>query len=211
MRESTAIIAIARAAHDSPGRHYHTWEHVEECLAKAEDFPCDSTKLVRYALLFHDAVYEAGRNDNEARSAELAARTLAEHGACTPAEIAEIRRIILATRHHALDPNEESRDLRAVLDIDMSILGAGEARYRRYAEDVRREWVPAVVSAARYRVGRRRFLESVLARPRIFSTEEGAARWESAARRNVASEIAAIAAGQGIVERVLARLLRGRG
>jgi len=205
---SEEVFAVARAAHDSPGRRYHAWEHIEECLAKAREFPCDSPRIVHLALLFHDSVYVPGRSDNEERSAELAATTLAAHSSLPGAEVEEIRRIILATKHHWVDGAEASRDLRAVLDIDMSILGADEARYRRYAADVRHEWVPAVTSARNYRIGRRRFLESLLARPRIFSTEEGRARWEDRARRNVASEIAAIAEEQGLLERALAKIVR---
>ena len=203
-----SIFAIARAAHDSPGRHYHTWEHIEECLAKARDFPCDSPRVVHLSLLFHDAIYVAGRKDNEERSAVLADATLSAHSQLPHEEVDEIRRIILATKRHVVDDAETGRDLRAVLDIDMSILGADPERYRRYAADVRHEWVPAVASARAYRAGRRRFLESVLAQPRIFSTGEGRARWEELARRNVASEIAAITAEQGAIERAIMALAK---
>ena len=65
-----------RAAYRSPPRAYHDWTHVEEVLGHYADISAGpgwgrpvETWL---AVLYHDAIYEPGRRDNEARAAKLA-------------------------------------------------------------------------------------------------------------------------------------------
>jgi predicted metal-dependent HD superfamily phosphohydrolase len=192
-----AVLAAAREAYASPGRHYHTWQHVLECAETLRDFECDAPRDVFLALLFHDAVYVAGRGDNEARSAALAAEILRKHSRVPDSDITEIARMILATRDHRAPPGESSRDLRIVVDIDMSILGAEPARYAAYVEGVRREFVPLAASEAQFAQGRVRFLRAVLSMPRIYATDEGFERWEDLARRNVAAEIESLGRSPG--------------
>jgi predicted metal-dependent HD superfamily phosphohydrolase len=184
------VMEAARHAYGSPGRHYHTWEHVIDCAGKLRDFPCADPRAVFLALLFHDAVYVAGDTRNERRSADLAREVLRAHSSVPAEEVAEIERFILATCTHVVAPDERSSDLRTVIDIDMSILGASEERYRRYAAAVMREWCPSVVDEDGFRRGRAAFLRGILASPKIFSTEEGGRRWEEPARANIERELA---------------------
>jgi len=183
------VIEEARRAYGSPGRHYHTWEHVLDCAARLRDFPCGHPRTVFLALLFHDAIYVAGDTQNERRSADLAREVLGAHSRVPAEEIADIERFILATCTHVVPEEERSTDLRAVIDIDMSILGADEERYRRYAARVMREWCPSVVNEDGFRKGRAAFLRGVLASPKIYSTREGERRWESPARSNMTREL----------------------
>ena len=185
----SSVIEEARRAYGSPGRHYHTWEHVLDCAAKLRDFPCDSPRTVFLALLFHDAIYVAGDTQNERRSADLAREVLGAHSRVPAEEIADIERFILATCTHVVPADERSTDLRAVIDIDMSILGSAEEKYRRYAARVRSEWCPSVVNEDGFRKGRAAFLRGVLASPKIYSTQEGERRWESPARSNMTREL----------------------
>ena len=183
------VFEEARRAYGSPGRHYHTWEHVLDCAAKLRDFPCGNPRAVFLALLFHDAFYVAGDTQNERHSADLARKVLGAHSRVPAEEVAEIERFILATCTHVVPPDERSADLRAVIDIDMSILGSDEEKYRRYAARVRSEWCPSVVDGEGFRKGRAAFLRGVLASPRIYSTQEGGRRWEAAARANITREL----------------------
>jgi predicted metal-dependent HD superfamily phosphohydrolase len=183
------VIEEARRAFGSPGRHYHTWDHVLDCTGKLLDFACDNPRTVFLALLFHDSIYVAGDTTNERKSADFAREVLRAHSRVTADEIAEIERCILATCSHVVAPDERSNDLRVVIDIDMSILGASEEKYRRYASAVMREWCPSVVDEQGFRRGRAAFLRGVLASPAIYSTEEGARRWESPARSNMTREL----------------------
>jgi predicted metal-dependent HD superfamily phosphohydrolase len=104
-----------------------------------------------------------------------------------------------------LPPGASDRDLEATLDIDMSILGSPPEAYRAYAAGVRREYCPAVTSEWRFNVGRMAFLSKVLEQPRIFHSTEGIERWERPARENIAREIDALKAGQGLLARIAHR------
>ena len=99
--------------------------------------------------------------------------------------IAKVGRSIRATAHANADPADA--DELVLLDADLSILGAEAERYAKYAAAIRREYVHVEESA--YRAGRRRVLESFLARPRIYRTERLFAVGEAAARANIAGEI----------------------
>ena len=59
------------AAWSEPWRHYHTPQHLDECLdALARERPqARAPGKIALALFFHDAVYELQAADNEARSA----------------------------------------------------------------------------------------------------------------------------------------------
>jgi predicted metal-dependent HD superfamily phosphohydrolase len=184
-------MAIARTAYDSPGRHYHTWAHIEACLREAASLRFDDPLAVHAALLFHDAIYVAGARDNEAQSARLAAASLQGHASFDTARIARVEHLILLTASHGALPADAPDDDKRLIDIDLSILAAPPAVYRQYAQDVRLEWVPRVVSEAQYAQGRAAFLRGVLAAPRIFHSAEFAAR-EGAARTNIAQELAAL-------------------
>src|SRR5947209_4454908 len=62
------------AAYESPGRFYHTLDHVADVLTiigELSDHRRDRG-VVRLAAWYHDAVYDSHANDNEERSAEMA-------------------------------------------------------------------------------------------------------------------------------------------
>lgn len=178
------------AAYSEPHRHYHNLEHIAEVLkvagrlAKYAPHPV----AVQFAAWYHDAIYDPTRDDNEARSAELAREELTRMG-LEARSIATTERLIRATDHRGT-PVDADADV--LLDADLAILGAGETRYRSYAEAIRREY--AHVPDADYRSGRAAVLERFLARPRIYRTEAMVLEAEAAARANLAAEIAALRA-----------------
>jgi len=182
-----ATFARARAAYDAPVRPYHNWRHVEACVAQLASFACDHPRSVFLSLVFHDAVYVAGRTDNEANSAELA-RAVLEGCASTP-ELDAIDRMIRATSDHHAHANSGDRDLSVMLDIDLSIFGASRDEYSRYAHAIHDEYVPSATTDARFRIGRLEFLEQTLALPSLFITSEASRRWDGPARANLAWEI----------------------
>ena len=199
------LFTAVRDSYDSPGRYYHAWPHILACLAEYRMMKFDRPRAVLLALLFHDAIYVTGNKDNEARSADLAVGTAAAHSDVTDAERDEIAQMILLTAsHHA--PVTLSDDARKMLDIDLSILGAEWQMYDAYAVGVRRELCPAVIGEFKFRIGRIKFLRSVLQQQHIFLTEGMRRRLESGARENIAREIAALEREAGLFGRVIARI-----
>ena len=186
------LVRIARRAYDSPGRHYHAWSHIEACLAEFAKAQADgqvkAPRTVLVALLFHDAVYVAGRRDNELLSAQMAEEAMARNGDSSAQERADVAELIMLTaQHHA--HGALSGDAATFLDIDLAVLGADEAIYRAYAQGVRQEFVPSAVSAAAFVEGRGRFLRGLLEQPNIYLTDWMRTRREAAARVNIAREL----------------------
>lgn len=182
-----ATWAAVRTAYAEPQRRYHDLTHLDEVLAAharlraagAWQVP-DETGL---ALVFHDVVYVPGAHDNERRSAAYARAALAH----APAELRErvATLIELTARHGALTPADVAGDPDAalMLDVDMAILAAEPADFARYDAGVAAEY--AAVPAALYQAGRRRFVESLLAKTAIYLSPYGAAHFEAAARANL--------------------------
>jgi predicted metal-dependent HD superfamily phosphohydrolase len=168
----------------APDRAYHDAEHLSEVLTALGELADPVPRTVRLAAWFHDAVYEPRRDDNEERSAQLAAATLPDAGV-DPADVAEVERLVRLTATH--DPAADDSNGILLCDADLAILGSSPARYARYVEDVRREY--AHVPEPDFRAARAQILRGFLARPAIYRTTSGRDRWESAARRNLTSEL----------------------
>lgn len=167
-------------------RHYHTLQHLQECLTHWErviqlaQFPGE----LELALWFHDAIYEVKAKDNEARSAQWAMQALLQSGASAE-QIQRVQGLIMATCHQAA-PSEAEAQL--LVDIDLAILGADPRRFAEYDAQVRAEysWVPGWI----YRSKRKQVLCSFLARDFIYSTPHFRAQLEAQARRNLAASTA---------------------
>jgi predicted metal-dependent HD superfamily phosphohydrolase len=181
-----AAFADLSGRYGEPHRHYHTLEHVAEVLRAVRELaPADPDPALLLAAWFHDVIYDPRAGDNEERSAGHA-RAVLEALGVPEAVRAEAARLILLTRTHSAGPDDLLGQV--LLDADLGVLGAFAERYDRYAAAIRREyaWVPE----DGYRAGRRRVLESFLARPRIYATDAMFARGEAAARANLRREIA---------------------
>ena len=138
------------------------------------------------ALWFHDAIYDPKAAENELRSAEWAARALAEAGVASEAR-ARVHALVMATRHAA---EAVGVDEQLLVDVDLAILGADRERFDEYEVEVREEyaWVPGPV----FRHKRRGILSEFLARARIYATAPFAERFEEMARANLAHAIASL-------------------
>jgi predicted metal-dependent HD superfamily phosphohydrolase len=170
------------AAYGSPGRSYHDLRHLTEVLDRLDDLAC-SSEPVMLAAWFHDAVYDGGADDEE-RSAAWASRAL-------PADLGpEVSRLVRLTADHR--PADDDPAGQALCDADLAILASPADRYAEYARDVRREY--AQVPDADFARGRSAVLADLLAKPALFQTARGFELWEVAARRNVAAELARLAA-----------------
>lgn len=162
------------------GRHYHTLEHIADCLQRLEEWRdlAKRPEEVELAIWFHDAIYVPWKSTNEARSAALAKERLEALGVSSDRR-ERIAAYILATKEH--EPAEG--DLGLLLDIDLSILGASAERFDRYEEQIRQEY--AFVPWPLYRRKRRELLEGLLARHRLFNHEPIRSALEAPARENL--------------------------
>jgi predicted metal-dependent HD superfamily phosphohydrolase len=177
------------AAYSERHRHYHTLQHLRECLAHLDA----ATSLARrpaeveLALWFHDAIYDPRRDDNEQRSADWAA-SAARAGGCA-AEVAQrVHALVLATRTH--EAASDDPDTRLLLDIDLAILGAAPARFAEYERQVRAEY--AHLPEPDFRAGRARVLAGFVARPRIYGTDAFHDALEIRARGNLHAALSAL-------------------
>lgn len=168
--------------YSEPHRHYHTLDHIAEFLSLLEQFELEQREHVEAAVWFHDVIYDTHRNDNEARSAELAGSALRE---LKFQEIDIVQAMINATASHEAASLTAGGEL--FLDADLSILGAPPERYLAYAAAIRDEyaWVPP----PQFAVGRASILRRLAGRPSIFRTGEMRERFEQQARANVAAEL----------------------
>ena len=182
------------AAYASPPRAYHDFNHVAEVLRHYEAVAAGPGWVqpleVRLAVLYHDAVYEAARKDNEARSAAFAREEIARWLPDARVDAARVAELIeLTARHGQFRPEDFGKtavadDTRHFLDCDMAILGAEPPQFDAYDRAIAAEYrghVPGWL----FRINRRRFLKSLLARPRIYLSDFFHERFDAQARSNL--------------------------
>ncbi len=195
------------ARHREPHRRYHGVTHVawvvrtvDELLPTVGAPGTVDAPVVRAAALFHDAVYDPRRADNEVASAQLAQRVLAEELGWPTARIDTVVRLILATAGHTLAPDDADTDPAAavLLDADLGVLGTSPNVYQAYVDGVRGEY--AHVDRAAWCAGRGAVLRAFLDRPWIYTTAAMRSTREARARANLEAELAGLTAS-GPVDR----------
>lgn len=183
-----AAFAALAAAHEGPGRCYHTFAHasavVDGVLSLLSDGDAWGPPVL--AAWFHDAVYDAtaARGVNEGASAVLAARTLTDLGATLTA-VGEVVRLVVATVDHRVRTGDRGGGL--LCDADLAVFAADGDAYDAYVAGIRREY--AHVSDDEWRAGRARVLRSFLDRDAIYRTPAASERWEARARINISDEL----------------------
>lgn len=189
----TGMQAALESAYATPPRVYHNFGHVETLLRHFDEVSAHDgwaqPREVRLAILYHDAIYDARAGDNEARSAYLAVESIARWLPDAGIDTARVAHLIrLTARHGQLSPDDfaddpHPDDARRFLDCDMAILAADEVAFDAYDRGIAAEYrhVPRWL----YAVNRRRFLKSLLARPRIYLDDGFHVRLDAQARHNL--------------------------
>jgi predicted metal-dependent HD superfamily phosphohydrolase len=185
--DGDTVRAAVLGAWREPQRRYHTLQHLGECITLFERVGALASHPaeVEVGLWFHDAVYDVERSDNEARSADWLREAAGADGVAAAAA-ERICALIMATRHAALPTDV---DAQLLVDIDLAILAADEARFAEYERQIRVEY--ALVPEATFRARRRAVLGGFLERERIFSTPRLRDELEPRARANLANALAA--------------------
>ena len=173
-------------AYAEPQRHYHTVQHLQECLQwwqrcqEQMQIPAE----VALALFYHDIVYDPKRSDNELQSANT---MLAHLQPYLPSDSTErIYRWILATAHHGQQTtlsDSDDADLKWVLDIDLGILSADAERFQEYERQIRMEYrhVPLLI----YRCKRRQVLRDFAQADHLYHTDFFRQQLEKVAKANL--------------------------
>ncbi|KAK1758947.1 hypothetical protein QBC47DRAFT_336504 [Echria macrotheca] len=207
--EETLITPTIRttltALYTNPARHCHSLSHVTALLALLSTHRDAFTDVpaAEAAIWFHDAIYDpvdTSTAGNELASAKLAVSMLAEHHpSLKPNRLERIWVMIEATASHCVPTHVELkveagagevRDAAMFLDMDLSILGAGDEAYDLYVAGVRREY--AHVDEESWRVGRGKVLKGFLGRQVIYHTDLFRGLFEERARENLKRELAAL-------------------
>ena len=168
--------------YSEPHRRYHTVLHVEDCLneylnAIKNDGATDPAVVL--AIFWHDAVYQGVSGDDESRSADLLEGMLPPSAA----------RYSAASMIRKTDSYAYAGSFGIMGDCDLAGLGKAWPEYEQNRARIRAEYR---VSDAYWNAGRAKFLASMLALPRIFSTEDFYGRYEARARENMSRELAAL-------------------
>lgn len=185
---------VLRAAYASPPRAYHDFGHVLEVLDHYAGVAAGpgwiQPREVALAVLYHDAIYQAGQGDNEARSARLAVDEIARWLPAEGIDAQRVARLVELTARHGrhlpgdFDADPAAADVRHFLDCDMAILGAAPERFDAYDRAIAADYRD-VLPGWLFRINRRRFLRSLLARERIYLSDFFHARLDESARRNL--------------------------
>lgn len=185
--------AAARLAlrYGEPRRSYHNAGHIAQMLEglAALTQPMRSASALLLAILYHDAIYDPRRHDNEAQSADLARIELTLLG--FPSALVERTvSLIHATEHGRATIAPDDAEAATLLDLDLAILGADTADYQAYARSIRLEYGHVADDA--YRLGRAGVLQRFLLLPAIYRTADFRMRLETRAAANIRAEIAAL-------------------
>lgn len=177
-------------------RDYHDLRHLDEvavALSELREVALDGDiewASVVFAAWFHDAVYDISTaTENERRSAELARKALSASGIGIGV-VETVIALVRASESH--DVNESHGPQAAFHDADLWILSAPLDRFDDYCADVRREY--AAVPDEAFARGRAAILTPFLDRGSIYRTDRARQHWEPVARRNLARELARLAA-----------------
>lgn len=175
-------------------RSYHTLRHIQQLFDQFKQINqrLYEPHIIALALFFHDVIYDPSRPDNELKSAEYAVNKLSPYLSAEQCE--HIYALIMMTASHQIsethkypDNNKKDSDAAYLLDMDLSILGAPWAEYKKYAQAVRQEY--AYVSNIDYRAGRTKVLTGLLMHSTLYLTDYYHKRLEVQARENIKREI----------------------
>ncbi len=184
-----AMWAELEAAYQTPPRAYHNIQHVHEVTTHfrnvAASIGWKDPKEVYLAVLYHDAIYQAGRKDNETCSAKLAVEAVSKHLPNESIDSIKLANLIeLTARHGHLHAHDLDEDSKLFLDCDMAILGAEPMQFLAYDKAIANEY-RGKLPGWMFQFYRRKFLKNLLDSPGIYLSEFFLQSHEARARSNI--------------------------
>ena len=176
--------ALLYGAYSEVQRHYHSIQHIVECLEHFHQIKThlDDTLSVELAIWFHDVIYNPQAHDNEQQSADYMLRML--ENVLGAEQITKIYAWILATQVHA--PTADT-DLTYLLDIDLAILASDPMRFAEYERQIQQEY--AWVKPSLYVQKRQQVLRHFLETQPLYQTPFFQKRYECLAKQNLAQAL----------------------
>jgi predicted metal-dependent HD superfamily phosphohydrolase len=168
-----------KVAYSEPARHYHTLQHLEHIYKELHAF--ELSPLLEFAIFYHDIVYDVLQNNNEEISTLHAMKYLNLLGANKTLKD-ELLILILETKTH----NASNEKNKLFLDADLSILGSSEKNYKKYIQNIRKEY--ALYDDSTYFAGRKKVLKMFLEKSKIYQTKHFYDKYEKQARVNMLIE-----------------------
>ena len=183
--KSEALFLIIQDKYDEPHRSYHNLSHIYSMLMMAEEFYdfIEYDHLFDLSIWFHDIIYDATRQDNEVKSAELAIELLQPF--LPQPFLNDLKEMIVSTKDHT--PLLDYHDNKFFLDLDLAILAADADTYNTYAKAIRKEY--SIFSDELYYAGRKHVLNGFLEKDNIYFTTFFQQRFGKQARENIEAEI----------------------
>lgn len=181
---SKALLRLLLDAYSEPQRHYHTIQHIVECLAFFHQIKnqLNDPIAVELAIWFHDAIYNPQAIDNEEKSAELMEQYCSQ--LFEKAQLQKVYEWIIATKKHSPATDQ---DLNYLLDIDLAILGSSKRRFAEYEQQIQQEY--SWVDADLYRVKRAEVLNYFLEMKPLYQTEYFRDLLQAQAKYNLTSSL----------------------
>jgi predicted metal-dependent HD superfamily phosphohydrolase len=181
----------------SPDRHYHGLDHLAALWMRHKRYGVGTpfvsrrlSRLIACAILFHDAVYDPKRTDNEVRSAVLWEKSAPMD--LPRRDVAWVAGTIRATADHLAphpDRTLRQRARRWLLDLDLTPLGDEPGLFDRNTRALRAEY--RHLAEPQWRHQRAAFLQKLQNVRGLYHSHPIAAVFASRARRNLSRAVGA--------------------
>lgn len=136
------------------GRDYHGTKHIMNMLdgLVKYELPPHSNEILEKAILFHDAIYHPGINNNEEQSCVLYDTMFPDDP-----DADKIKELIMVTKHHIFAQNDELAKI--IVELDLSVLHGSMPKLIDYEHSIFNEFQH--VDIDKYIEGRVDFLEDI--------------------------------------------------
>jgi len=179
--KSEELFQIIQDKYNEPHRAYHNLSHIYSMLMMAEEFYdfIEHNHLFDLSIWFHDIIYDASRQDNEVKSAELANELLQPF--LPKSFLKDLTDMIVSTKTHT--PILPFHDNKFFLDLDLAILATDVDTYKSYTKAIRKEY--SIFSDELYYAGRKHIMNGFLEKNNIYFTSFFQQRFGQQAKENI--------------------------
>lgn len=185
--ESDKLWYEIKSQYTQKTRYYHNLSHIYNMLIGAEEVKnsINDFDAFKFSIFYHDIIYKPTKKDNEEKSALFAEKKLTPFD-FEPKRVENISKLIISTKKHQLILNDNS-DNAYLLDLDLSILGTDWETYKKYLQNIRKEY--RIYPDFMYKPGRKKVLHHFLKRDNLYFTDTFKSKFENQARKNLLKEL----------------------